>query len=119
MGQTGFLESKGSHPECYLNAKEASLGFFEMCDHFNPTEHFFTEHLDAGLLIKILSGITTGILCVSVGQPTDVVKIRLQAQGATGHKEYSGSVHAYSDIAKTEGIRGLWKGNCYVFIENF
>ena len=68
------------------------------------------EHIDAGLMIKILSGITTGILCVSVGQPTDVVKIRLQAQGATGHKQYSGSLQAYSCIAKTEGIRGLWKG---------
>ena len=47
---------------------------------------------------------------MSVGQPTDVVKIRLQAQGATGHKHYSGSLHAYSNITKTEGIRGLWKG---------
>lgn len=69
-----------------------------------------TDHLEAGLITRIVSGITTGVLCVSVGQPTDVVKIRMQAQGATGHKLYSGAFQAYSNIARTEGIRGLWKG---------
>lgn len=71
---------------------------------------FGSEQKDAGLLIRIISGITTGVLCVSVGQPTDVVKIRMQAQGATGHILYRGVFHAYSNIAKTEGIKGLWKG---------
>ena len=82
-----------------------------------PIAHVFrfspTEHRDAGLIIRILSGITTGVLCVSVGQPTDVVKIRMQAQGASGNIAYSGVFNAYSNIARTEGIRGLWKGNVY------
>lgn len=62
------------------------------------------------IFIRILSGLTTGALCVTVAQPTDVVKIRMQASGALGHHTYTKVFQAYSQIAKTEGIRGLWKG---------
>ncbi|XP_045196967.2 mitochondrial uncoupling protein 3-like [Mercenaria mercenaria] len=62
------------------------------------------------VFIRILSGLTTGALCVTVAQPTDVVKIRMQASGAIGHHAYTKVFKAYSQIARTEGIRGLWKG---------
>ncbi|CAD5113327.1 DgyrCDS2502 [Dimorphilus gyrociliatus] len=59
--------------------------------------------------IRILAGITTGGMAVLFAQPTDVVKVRMQAQ-KEGFVRYKGCVEAYVKIARTEGIRGLWKG---------
>ena len=56
------------------------------------------------LYIKILSGLTTGAIGITVANPTDVVKIRLQAQGQPGKpKRYNGTVHAYRTILAEEG----------------
>lgn len=55
---------------------------------------------------RILAGITSGALAISVAQPTDVVKVRMQANKSC----YKNSFHAYRTIFATEGIAGLWKG---------
>ena len=62
--------------------------------------------------MRIFAGITTGGLAVLLAQPTDVVKVRMQAEArsTTGIKRYSGTMNAYSTIARKEGIAGLWKG---------
>jgi len=66
---------------------------------------------NAGFAVRISAGITTGGLAVLFAQPTDVVKVRMQAQRSSGGAaRYSGTINAYSTIAKTEGISGLWKG---------
>uniref|UniRef100_A0A2C9F3B4 Uncoupling protein 2 n=1 Tax=Sus scrofa TaxID=9823 RepID=A0A2C9F3B4_PIG len=52
-----------------------------------------------------------GALAVAVAQPTDVVKVRFQAQArAGGGRRYRSTVDAYKTIAREEGLRGLWKG---------
>lgn len=60
--------------------------------------------------IRILAGITTGGLAVACAQPTDVVKVRMQAQSGAGPKKYTSCIGAFRTIAKEEGVRGLWKG---------
>lgn len=60
--------------------------------------------------IRILAGITTGGAAVLFAQPTDVVKVRMQAQSLTGPKRYQSCADAYRKIAREEGVRGLWKG---------
>ncbi|KAL4231568.1 oxidative phosphorylation uncoupler [Mactra antiquata] len=64
------------------------------------------------VLVRLLSGLTTGAVCVVVAQPTDIVKIKMQAAGAQpGPSPYSGGLlKAYSNIYNTSGIKGLWKG---------
>lgn len=61
--------------------------------------------------VRIAAGITTGALAVLLAQPTDVVKVRLQA-GTNGRSSvrYSSTLQAYKNIATEEGTRGLWKG---------
>lgn len=61
--------------------------------------------------VRIAAGITTGALAVLFAQPTDVVKVRLQA-GSIGRTSvrYSSTLQAYKNIATQEGTRGLWKG---------
>lgn len=60
----------------------------------------------SNILLRIAAGITTGAIALSVAQPTDLVKIRMQS--ARGR--YEGCLHAYRTIVRDEGVRGLWKG---------
>lgn len=51
---------------------------------------------------------------MAFAQPTDVVKVRFQAQARRHEsgsvKRYSSTVDAYRTIARDEGFKGLWKG---------
>ena len=63
--------------------------------------------------VRVLAGLTTGGLSVVLAQPTDVVKIKMQAQKTSGPPLsiiYKNSLQAYSKIAREEGVQGLWKG---------
>lgn len=58
------------------------------------------------LVQRIMAGLVTGAFGIMVACPTDVVKIRLQAEGkkAPGEpKRYKGSIDAYSKIVQQEG----------------
>merc|ERR1712130_879731 len=63
--------------------------------------------------VKVLAGLASGAAAMSIAQPTDVIKIKLQAQGKLppGVKpRYHGFIHAFTTIFKEEGVRGLWRG---------
>lgn len=71
--------------------------------------------LDSGiglLFVRIAAGSATGTMAILTAQPTDVVKVRMQAEvREPGQRsQYRGVVDAYSTIARKEGIRGLYKG---------
>jgi len=68
---------------------------------------------DIPLHTKILAALTTGALGMCVANPTDLVKVRLQAEGRLPPgtpRRYNGSLDAYSKIIKNEGIPALWTG---------
>eukprot|EP00061_Rhincodon_typus_P018618 g47853.t1 len=50
-------------------------------------------------------------MAVAFAQPTDVVKVRFQAQAnlSSPNRRYNSTIEAYKTIAKEEGVRGLWK----------
>ncbi|XP_053556800.1 mitochondrial brown fat uncoupling protein 1 [Bombina bombina] len=80
---------------------------------YDTVKLFYTNGKEkAGIGSRLLAGCTTGALAVTVAQPTDVVKVRFQAQiNLRGvKKRYNGTLDAYKTIAKEEGMRGLWKG---------
>lgn len=64
------------------------------------------------LIQKIMAGAATGGIAISFANPTDVVKIRLQAQGRLppAERPYSGSIDAYKKIMAKDGITGFWVG---------
>ncbi|GAQ86261.1 Mitochondrial oxidative phosphorylation uncoupling protein [Klebsormidium nitens] len=68
---------------------------------------------DVPLIKKIAAGLTTGALGILVANPTDLVKVRLQAEGKLPPgvaKRYSGAMNAYATIIKQEGVAKLWTG---------
>ncbi|XP_008053097.1 mitochondrial brown fat uncoupling protein 1 [Carlito syrichta] len=80
---------------------------------YDTVQEFFSgSETTATLGNKISAGLTTGGVAVFIGQPTEVVKVRLQAQSHLhGPKpRYTGTYNAYRIIATTEGLTGLWKG---------
>ncbi|XP_035515851.1 mitochondrial brown fat uncoupling protein 1 [Morone saxatilis] len=80
---------------------------------YDNVKDFYTGGKDnPGVLVRILAGCTTGAMAVSFAQPTDVVKVRFQAQTNLDGvaRRYTGTMQAYKHIFQNEGIRGLWKG---------
>ncbi|XP_056417093.1 mitochondrial uncoupling protein 2-like [Hyla sarda] len=79
---------------------------------YDSVKQFYTkgsEHVGIGS--RLLAGCTTGAMAVAIAQPTDVVKVRFQAQAnVSNSRRYKGTMEAYKTIAKEEGMRGLWKG---------
>ena len=68
---------------------------------------------DPPILQKIAAGLTTSAIGITVASPTDVVKVRLQAEGrlpAGAVRRYNGAIDAYRKIIAQEGIGGLWTG---------
>jgi len=97
---------------CFASVR---LGLYDTVRDFY-TNMFYGKTTDVGLNIplRIAAGGTTGCLAVILAQPTDVVKVRFQAQlrTAAGGSRYSSTMEAYKTIATQEGPRGLWKGAC-------
>lgn len=65
------------------------------------------------LLQKIAAGLTTSAIGITVASPTDVVKVRLQAEGRLPPgvpRRYAGAIDAYRKIIAQEGVLGLWTG---------
>uniref|UniRef100_H2U927 Dicarboxylate carrier UCP2 n=1 Tax=Takifugu rubripes TaxID=31033 RepID=H2U927_TAKRU len=80
---------------------------------YDSVRDFYTGGKEnPNVLIRILAGCTTGAMAVSFAQPTDVVKVRFQAQMNLNSvaRRYSGTMQAYKHIYQNEGFRGLWKG---------
>lgn len=80
---------------------------------YDSVKQFYTKGSEhAGIGSRLLAGCTTGAMAVAVAQPTDVVKVRFQAQAnvSNGSRRYKGTMDAYKTIAKEEGVKGLWKG---------
>ena len=80
-------------------------------DALNPR----SEAKDASLWTRLLAGATAGGMASALANPTDVVKVRLQADGrlqAMGRaSRYEGTLHAFRSIAAVEGgVRAFYTG---------
>ncbi|KAF5809836.1 putative mitochondrial carrier UCP, mitochondrial carrier domain superfamily [Helianthus annuus] len=68
---------------------------------------------DVSLFQKILAALITGAIAITLANPTDLVKVRLQAEGKLppgAPRRYSGALNAYYTIIKEEGLVALWTG---------
>ncbi|XP_010504203.1 PREDICTED: mitochondrial uncoupling protein 1 [Camelina sativa] len=98
----------GLHRQCLFGGLR--IGMYEPVKNLYVGKDFVG---DVPLSKKILAGLTTGALGIMVANPTDLVKVRLQAEGkraAGAPRRYSGAMNAYSTIVRQEGVRALWTG---------
>ncbi|KAL3531735.1 hypothetical protein ACH5RR_005256 [Cinchona calisaya] len=98
----------GLHRQCLFGGLRIGL--------YEPVKNFYVgkDHVgDAPLSKKILAALTTGALGITVANPTDLVKVRLQAEGKLPPgvpRRYTGAIDAYSKIVRQEGVAALWTG---------
>ena len=66
------------------------------------------------MIQKIETALITGTLAISVANPTDLVKVKMQAQGVGKldgiEPKYSGSIDCYRQLYAEGGIKNLWTG---------
>lgn len=80
---------------------------------YEPVRNYIIGDGEATIGKKILAGLATGSFAITVANPTDLVKIRLQGEGRLppgAKRRYTGTFNAFATIARQEGILGLWKG---------
>lgn len=82
-----------------------------------PVRNLIAGELKPGenptLATKIAAGLCTGAIGISVANPTDVVKVRLQAQSRSldpTKVHYNGTMDCYRKIIAADGVKGLWVG---------
>uniref|UniRef100_A0A673G0T1 Kidney mitochondrial carrier protein 1-like n=1 Tax=Sinocyclocheilus rhinocerous TaxID=307959 RepID=A0A673G0T1_9TELE len=87
--------------------RQASYGTIKIGT-YNTLKKLFVSHPeDETMVINVFCGVVSGVLSSSLANPTDVLKIRMQAQGSL----LQGSMMSnFINIYQTEGTRGLWRG---------
>lgn len=80
---------------------------------YSKTKHFLA-HLNDGRensWVHLASAISAGIVTSTATNPIWLVKTRMQLQsGPASSPAYRNSLHCFRMVAKTEGLRGLYKG---------
>lgn len=78
---------------------------------YGPFKSFLSEGKDPTFGSKLLAGMTSGAVASAVANPTDLIKVRLQAKdGIEWRGKERGAMGALTHIVRSEGILGLWKG---------
>lgn len=63
---------------------------------------------ETNLMNNIISGMVSGAVAMTICNPTDVLKVRMQANGTCYGSQ--GVFFAFTEIYKTEGLKGLYRG---------
>ncbi|XP_041051242.1 brain mitochondrial carrier protein 1 [Carcharodon carcharias] len=87
--------------------RQASYGTIKIGTYQTLKRLFVSCPQDETLLVNILCGILAGVVSSSIANPTDVLKIRMQAQSGLCQGSMIGN---FINIYQEEGTRGLWRG---------
>uniref|UniRef100_UPI00398E7872 brain mitochondrial carrier protein 1 isoform X2 n=1 Tax=Pristiophorus japonicus TaxID=55135 RepID=UPI00398E7872 len=87
--------------------RQASYGTIKIGTYQSLKRLFVSRPEDETLFVNVLCGILAGVVSSSIANPTDVLKIRMQAQSGLCQGSMIGNfIHIYQQ----EGTRGLWRG---------
>ncbi|RUS14667.1 mitochondrial substrate carrier family protein ucpB [Endogone sp. FLAS-F59071] len=65
---------------------------------------------EKALITKITAGLASGMTGAAIANPTDLVKVRMQAYNPSPTPRYRSVFSAFPDIYRTEGLSGLYRG---------
>lgn len=77
---------------------------------YEPLRTFLTEKSGSErptFLIKVASSVTSGALGAIIGNPCELLKVRMQ-DGRT--HQYRNVFHGFASIVRNEGITAMWIG---------
>ncbi|XP_038631226.1 brain mitochondrial carrier protein 1 [Scyliorhinus canicula] len=87
--------------------RQASYGTIKIGTYQSLKRLFVSCPQEETLLVNVLCGILAGVISSSIANPTDVLKIRMQAQSGLCQGSMIGN---FINIYQQEGTRGLWRG---------
>ncbi|XP_069749874.1 brain mitochondrial carrier protein 1 isoform X2 [Narcine bancroftii] len=87
--------------------RQASYGTIKIGTYQSLKRLFVSCPEDEALLVNVFCGIIAGVVSSSIANPTDVLKIRMQAQSNLCQGSMIGN---FINIYQQEGTRGLWRG---------
>uniref|UniRef100_A0A8C9B4X6 Solute carrier family 25 member 30 n=1 Tax=Phocoena sinus TaxID=42100 RepID=A0A8C9B4X6_PHOSS len=90
-----------------VTSRQASYGTIKIGVYQSLKRLFVERPEDETLLINVVCGILSGVISSTIANPTDALKIRMQAQNSTLQ---GGLIGNFIHIYQQEGTRGLWKG---------
>ncbi|XP_045199452.1 kidney mitochondrial carrier protein 1-like [Mercenaria mercenaria] len=88
--------------------RQASYGTIKIGVYHYMKRSFAETEKDESLPVNVFCGIVAGIVSSSVANPTDVLKVRMQARSSLRGNE--SMFQAFHDIFRQEGLPGLWRG---------
>lgn len=74
---------------------------------FLGLQRLFSPYFNNNVARDLITGGVTGILCVCLNQPLDVVKTNLQGLNA---EKFNGTIDCARQIVKSDGFFGLYRG---------
>ncbi|CAF0874752.1 unnamed protein product [Didymodactylos carnosus] len=89
--------------------REASYSTIRM-GAYEPIKELLHAEGYVPLWKKIMAGAISGGVGACLTSPTDLIKIRLQAQRGQKNYIYSSTISAFRHIYREEGLRGLYRG---------
>lgn len=90
--------------------RQATYGTIKIGIYYSLKNALIKNPHDDTLFTSVLCGISAGVIGSSIANPTDVLKVRLQAEKEAYAQK--GMIRCFFDIYKSEGLKGLWKGVC-------
>jgi len=100
-GLTPSLLREGSYSTIRLGGYDLIKSFFE----YEPS--------NTPLWLKFFSGLTSGAVGAALANPTDLIKVRMQAEAQLlpgQSPRYTNTWYAFKNIYQLEGIKGLYRG---------
>ncbi|KAK3095911.1 hypothetical protein FSP39_020685 [Pinctada imbricata] len=88
--------------------RQATYGTIKIGVYHSMKGIFVSDPRDETLPVNILCGIVAGVVSSCIANPTDVLKVRLQAQCQQADR--TSMLRAFIQIYKQEGVGGLWRG---------
>ncbi|XP_025079624.1 kidney mitochondrial carrier protein 1-like isoform X2 [Pomacea canaliculata] len=88
--------------------RQATYGTIKIGVYHTLKRAFISNPRDESLAINVLCGVTAGVVSSTIANPTDVLKVRMQATGT--QSAYDNMLSAFIKIYRTEGVAGLWRG---------
>ncbi|XP_014678335.1 PREDICTED: kidney mitochondrial carrier protein 1-like [Priapulus caudatus] len=88
--------------------RQATYGTIKIGIYYSLKEMLIKNPEDNTLLTSVICGIVAGVVSSSFANPTDVLKVRMQAS----NKDFvqQNMFRSFANIYKQEGVKGLWRG---------
>jgi len=90
--------------------RQATYGTLKIGLYHGTKRIFSKDPSKETLAMNVCAGIIAGAVSSALCNPTDVLKVRLQAQTAGSVNINQGMLLAFSDIYRLEGFKGLYRG---------